>query len=183
MRAARCDIVSTCVSTLHTVTHTYVHEMCAYCNMLSIIVPPELDGEKDSSIASLAVTMVSRSSFARGKAKSLVPEIKDSVVGTNEDITQDPERPDVLRQIESHESRQALRLTENRLLQHILLRCQREAVGRRELDRNVGQIVNDMAVMEDALPICNRRTEISVDFVHDIRWTSDERRARVDDCL
>ena len=30
-----------------------------------------MDGEKDSSIASLAVTMVSRSSFARGKAKSL----------------------------------------------------------------------------------------------------------------
>ena len=54
--------------------------------------------------------------------------------------------------------------------------------GKKET-RPIHACENDMAGMEDALPICNRRTEISVDFVHDIRWTSDERRARVDDCL
>lgn len=99
-----------------------------------------------------------------GKTKTLVAEIEHSVVGADEDVSQNPQGAWGRGDVDSHESRQALSLSEGGNLEDVLLGG--EGVGDAvDDDLNVGQGADDVARGEDTLSVQGDSTEFGVEGV------------------
>jgi hypothetical protein len=117
-----------------------------------------------------------------GPSDSLVLVVKDSVVGRDEDVSQDVQWSDWWWDIHSHESRKALNLVSAGDLKNVILWSQSEGVSVDD-EGDVWQSLDDVTGLEDSFSIDDSGSEGLVEGVDVRGWSSEEGSSGITDGL
>jgi len=112
----------------------------------------------------------------------ILAEIEDGGVGGNEDVTQDVEGTNAWGEVEACKSGEAFGLSFGGHLQDVVFGGQYERV-RIDDDGDVGKLVDDVTVGEDALAVDRDGTQFQVQIVDILFWSNNQGGARVSDGL